>query len=152
MDTAFVAPSSSRRRLLPMLAAAMLAFVLLVGAGATTRVGAQPVGPGVDGVSVACRDLQDQANGLIAQYGAIGSADPSSDQLPGIIAQLQQPRDDLAADRLPGGIRQHHGIGDRPCTDRCQSVRDLPGRCDTAAGERLGAPHAPTRNEGRPGE
>ena len=73
-----------------MLAAAMLAVVLLVGAGATTRVGAQPVGPGVDGVSVACRDLQDQANGLIAQYGAIGSADPSSDQLPGIIAQLQQ--------------------------------------------------------------
>ena len=89
MNTVLVAPSSSRR-LLPMLAAAMLAFVLLVGAGATTRVGAQPVGPGVDGVSVACRDLQDQANGLIAQYGAIGGADPSSDQLPGIIAQLQQ--------------------------------------------------------------
>ena len=127
MDTVLVHRLS--RRLLPTFAAALLAFTLLAGAGAATRVGAQPVPPGVDGVSGACRGLQDQANGLIAQYGAIGGADPSSDQLPGIIAQLQKPRDDLAADRLPGGIRQHHGTGDRPRTDRGRSVRDLPGGC-----------------------
>ncbi len=78
------------QRVKPMILAACLALSLMIGAGATaTRVGAQPVGPGIDGVSQACRSLQGQAQSLIDEYGRIGRANPNDPQLDVILAQLR---------------------------------------------------------------
>jgi len=78
------------QRIKPMIIAGLLALSLMVGAGATaTRVGAEPVGPGIDGVSQACRALQNQAQDLIDEYGRVGRANPNDPRLNDLLAQIR---------------------------------------------------------------
>lgn len=73
-----------------MIVAGLLALALFAGAGATaTRVGAEPVGPGIDGVSQACRGIQNQINDLIGEYGRVGRANANDPRLDDILAQLR---------------------------------------------------------------
>jgi hypothetical protein len=66
--------------------AASLLLVSILSAGVVTPASAQPVGPGIDGVSIACRSLQSQADGLIAEYG---DEDTTNDRRGEILDELR---------------------------------------------------------------
>jgi len=77
------------RRIKPMIVVGFLALSLMVGAITAPRVGAEPVQRGLDGFSNACADLQDQAQNLVNQYNATGSANPNDSALDDLLAQLR---------------------------------------------------------------
>ncbi len=81
---------SIRSRVKPMAIVGLLALSLTVGAGhSAMKVGAQPVGNGIDGMSQACRAIQNHAGDLIKEYGEVASNNPNDPRLDDILAALR---------------------------------------------------------------